>query len=51
MSISRGVFEGIMMGLPIDDDNQSALTPQRVVNWVRWVFEEFGLLKPQAAAA
>ncbi len=48
---SRGVFEGIMMGLPIDDDNQSALTAQRVVNWVHWVLEEFGLLKPQAAAA
>ena len=50
-SNSRGVFEGIMMGLPIDDDNQSALTAQRVVNWVHWVLEEFGLLKPQAAAA
>ena len=48
---SRGVFEGVMMGLPIDDDNQSALTPQRVVTWVHWVLEEFGLLKPQAAAA
>jgi flavodoxin I len=48
---SRGVFEGIMMGLPIDDDNQSALTAQRVVNWVHWVLEEFGLLKPQTAAA
>ena len=39
------------MGLPIDDDNQSAMTAQRVVNWVHWVLEEFGLLKPQAAAA
>lgn len=48
---SRGVFEGVMMGLPIDDDNQAALTPQRVVNWVHWVLEEFGLLKPEAAAA
>jgi flavodoxin I len=48
---SRGVFEGVMMGLPIDDDNQAALTPQRVVNWVHWVLEEFGLLNPQAAAA
>ena len=28
-----------------------ALTAQRVVNWVHWVLEEFGLLKPQAAAA
>jgi flavodoxin I len=48
---SRGVFEGVMMGLPIDDDNQATLTPQRVVDWVHWVLEEFGLLKPQAAAA
>ena len=48
---SRGVFEGVMMGLPIDDDNQAPLTPQRVVNWVHWVLEEFGLLKAQPAAA
>ena len=40
-----------MMGLPIDDDNQAPLTPQRVVNWVHWVLEEFGLLKAQPAAA
>jgi len=33
------------------DDNQAAMTPQRVVNWVHWVLEEFGLLKPQAATA
>jgi flavodoxin I len=48
---SRGVFEGVMMGLPIDDDNQSAMTPQRVVDWVHWVMEEFGLLRPETAAA
>jgi flavodoxin I len=48
---SRGVFEGVMMGLPIDEDNQAPLTAQRVVNWVNWVLEEFGLLKPEAAAA
>jgi flavodoxin I len=48
---SRGVFEGVMMGLPIDEDNQAPLTGQRVVNWVTWVLEEFGLLKPEVAAA
>lgn len=48
---SRANFEGVLMGLPIDEDNQSALTPQRVVNWVHWVLEEFGLQKPTAAAA
>jgi flavodoxin I len=48
---SRANFEGVLMGLPIDEDNQSALTPQRVVNWVHWVLEEFGLQKPEAAAA
>ncbi len=48
---SRAGFEGLLMGLPIDEDNQAALTPQRVVNWVYWVLEEFGLLKPEAVAA
>ena len=48
---SRGVYDGIMMGLPIDDDNQATLTPQRVVDWVFWVLEEFGLLKPENTAA
>ena len=48
---SRGVYDGVMMGLPIDEDNQAALTPQRVVNWVHWVLEEFGLVTPEQAAA
>jgi len=47
---SRGVYDGVMMGLPVDDDNQAALTPQRVVNWVHWVLEEFGLASPVPAA-
>ena len=46
---SRGVYEGVMMGLPIDEDNQAALTPQRVANWTHWVLEEFGLA-PAAVA-
>ena len=48
---SRGVYDGVMMGLPIDEDNQAALTPQRVVNWVHWVLEEFGLVTPERATA
>ncbi len=46
---SRAQFDGVLMGLPIDEDNQSALTPQRVCNWTYWVLEEFGLYQPQAA--
>jgi flavodoxin I len=42
---SRGNFEGVFMGLPIDEDNQSAQTPQRVCNWVYTVLEDFGLRK------
>ncbi|MBW7885871.1 MAG: flavodoxin [Caldilineaceae bacterium] len=48
---SRGSFDGVMMGLPIDEDNQAALTPQRVANWVHWVLEEFGLKTMEEAAA
>jgi flavodoxin I len=48
---SRGVYDGVMMGLPVDEDNQAALTAQRVVNWVHWVLEEFGLARSELAAA
>ncbi len=47
---SRASFEGVLMGLPIDEDNQAALTPQRVVNWVHWVLEEFGLAPAVSAS-
>ncbi len=47
---SRAGYEGTLMGLPIDEDNQAAMTPQRVVNWVHWVLEEFGLKEAAAAA-
>ncbi|MCB0053440.1 MAG: hypothetical protein KDE01_32635, partial [Caldilineaceae bacterium] len=46
---SRAGYEGTLMGLPIDEDNQAAMTPQRVVNWVHWVLEEFGLKEAAAA--
>ena len=48
---SRANFEGVLMGLPIDEDNQAPLTAQRVCNWVHWVLEEFGLLKSEAVHA
>lgn len=43
---SVGDFEGVFMGLPLDDDNQPEKTPQRVVNWTYWVMEQFGLPMP-----
>ncbi|MGL4649415.1 MAG: flavodoxin [Caldilineaceae bacterium] len=45
---SKGATDGVLMGLFIDEDNQAAMTPQRVSNWVLWVLEEFGLHKPSA---
>lgn len=42
---SRANIEGILMGLPIDEDSQAAQTPQRVCNWVHWLLEDFGLRK------
>jgi flavodoxin I len=46
---SRGAIDGVFMGLFIDEDNQAALTPQRVCNWVNWLLEDFGLRTPEAA--
>ena len=40
---SVGEFEGVFMGLPLDDDNQPELTKQRVTNWLHWVMEQFGM--------
>ncbi len=45
---SRGAIDDVLMGLFLDEDSQSALTPQRVCNWVNWVLEEFGLSKESA---
>lgn len=45
---SKGATDGVLMGLFLDEDNQAALTPQRVCNWVYWVLEEFGLQQPSA---
>ncbi|MEM7131727.1 MAG: flavodoxin [Chloroflexota bacterium] len=40
---SVGAFEGVFMGLPLDDDNQPEKTRQRTVNWIYWVMEQFGM--------
>ncbi len=48
---SRGAFEKVLMGLFIDEDNQAALSSQRVVNWAYWVMEEFGLYQPEEVPA
>lgn len=46
---SRGVIDDVLMGLFLDEDNQSAQTPQRVANWVLWLLEDFGLRQPAQA--
>ncbi len=43
---SVGVFDGVFMGLPLDDDNQPEKTRQRTINWIHWVMEQFGLPMP-----
>jgi flavodoxin I len=46
---SRGVYDGVLMGLFLDEDNQAAQTPQRIANWVNWLIEDFGLKQPATA--
>lgn len=46
---SRGSFEDVIMGLPLDHDNQPNLTRQRCVDWTHWVMEQFGLPIPVPA--
>jgi flavodoxin I len=46
---SRGSVEDVLMGLPLDHDNQPAQTKQRCVSWSYWVMEQFGLPMPVAA--
>jgi hypothetical protein len=33
----------------LDDDNEPDKTPQRIVNWIYWVMEQFGLPMPVTA--
>jgi flavodoxin I len=46
---SRGSAEDVMMGLPLDHDNQPNLTRQRCIDWTYWVMEQFGLPLPTPA--
>jgi flavodoxin I len=46
---SRGSIEDVIMGLPLDHDNQPNLTKQRCINWVYWVMEQFGMPMPVPA--
>lgn len=48
---SKGAYQGVFMGLPLDDDNQPEQTRQRVINWIYWVMEQFGLPMPVPEAA
>ncbi len=40
---SVGVEGGVFLGLAIDEDNQSELTPERITDWVLQLLEEFAL--------
>ncbi|MEZ4616497.1 MAG: hypothetical protein R2867_13485 [Caldilineaceae bacterium] len=46
---SKGLYENVMMGLPLDDDNEPEKTRQRVTNWIYWVMEQFGMPMPVPA--
>lgn len=41
---SLGVEDGVFLGLALDEDNQSELTPGRVSEWVSLLIEEFELV-------
>lgn len=40
---SEGTEDGVFLGLALDEDNQSELTPDRVTDWVHQLIEEFML--------
>lgn len=42
-SNSRGVEDGVFLGLALDDDNQNDRTEERIVYWVDQLVEDFGL--------
>lgn len=48
-SNSRGVVDGAFLGLALDDDNQSARTPERIADWVDLLIYEFELPEAQGA--
>ncbi len=44
-SYSAGVENGMFMGLALDDDNQVEMTPERLVDWVWQLVDEFDLVR------
>ncbi len=40
---SEAIFDGMFIGLPIDEDFESELTDERVTNWVNSIKPAFGL--------
>jgi flavodoxin I len=40
-SHSLGVEDGVFLGLALDDDNEVALTEERIADWVAQLLEEF----------
>lgn len=43
-SYSRGVEDGMFMGLALDEENETEKTPERVTNWIWQLVEEFDLV-------
>jgi flavodoxin I len=41
---SEGVEDGMFMGLALDEDNESDLTPERVTDWIWQLVDEFDLV-------
>jgi flavodoxin I len=42
---SRGVEDGRFMGLALDEDNESDLTPDRITAWIWQLVDEFDLVR------
>lgn len=47
-SFSEGVEDGVFLGLALDDDNEVALTEERIADWVLLLLEEFGIMEAMA---
>lgn len=41
---SQGVVDGLFMGLALDDENESARTPEKISNWIWQLVAEFDLV-------
>jgi flavodoxin I len=38
---SKAVYEGKFIGLPLDEDNESGITEERIDNWLKQILPEF----------